>query len=95
MAKESTEDVATEPNLKDEKRTEFTDLAKQFSNLFTEAPRTTDLAQHHIKLTSDESVRSRPYSEPYGMRESLRKDIADMIKMGVIRGPVQLMRHLS
>ena len=85
MAKESTEDVATEPNLKDEKRTEFTDLVKQFSNLFTEAPRTTDLAQHHIKLTSDESVRSRPYSEPYGMRESLRKDIADMIKMGVIR----------
>ena len=63
----------------------MTDLAKQFTDLFTEAPGTTDLVQHHIKLTSDEPVRSRPYPVPYSRRESLRKDIADMIKMGVIR----------
>ena len=50
-----------------------------------EAPGTTDLVQHHIKFTSDEPVRSRPYPVPYSMRESLRKDIADMIKTGVIR----------
>ena len=85
VAKESIQDVATGPNLTDEQRTEFTDLAKQFTDLFTEAPGTTDLVQHHIKLTSDEPVRSRPYPVPYSMRESLRKDIADMIKMGVIR----------
>ena len=53
--------------------------------MFTEAPGTTDLVQHHIKLNLDEPVRSRPYPVPYSMRESLRKDIADMIKMGVIR----------
>ena len=81
----SIEDAATGPNLTDEQRTEFTDLANQFSNLFTEAPGTTELVQHHIELTSDEPVRSRPYPVPYSMRESLRKDIADMIKMGVIR----------
>ena len=85
VAKESIEDVKTGPNLTDEQRTEFKDLANQFTNLFTEAPGTTDLVQHHIKLTSDEPVRSRPYPVPYSMRESLRKDIADMIKMGVIR----------
>ena len=84
VAKESIEDVTTGPNLTDEQRTEFTDLAKQFTNLFTEAPGTTDLVQHHIKLTSDEPVRSRPYPVPYS-RESLRTDIADMIKIGVIR----------
>ena len=83
IAKESIEDVAIGPNLTDEQRTEFDDLAKQFSNFFTEAPGTTDLVQHHIKLTSDESVRSWPYPVPYSMRESLRKDIADMIKLGV------------
>ena len=85
VAKESIEDVATGPNLTDEQRTEFRDLAKQFTNLFTEAPGTKDLVQHHIKLTSDKPVRSRPYPVPYSIRESLRKDIADMIKMGVIR----------
>ena len=84
VAKESIEDVATGPNVTDDQRTEFTDLARQFTNLFTEAPGTTDLVQHHIKLTSDEPVRSRPYPVPYS-RESLRTDIADMIKIGVIR----------
>ena len=61
------------------------DLANQFSSLFTAALGTTDLAQHHIKRTSDEPVRSRPYPVPYIMRESLKNDIADMIEMGVIR----------
>ena len=51
VAKESIEDVTTGPKLTDEQRTEFTELAKQFTNLFTEAPGTTDLVQHHIKLT--------------------------------------------
>ena len=83
-AKESVADVATGSNLTDEQRSEFMDLANQFSSLFTEAPGTTNLAQHHIKLTSDEPVRSRPYPVPYSMRESLKKDIADMIKMRVI-----------
>ena len=84
-AKESVADVATGSNLTDEQRSEFTGLANQFASLFTEAPGTTDPAQHHIKLTSDEPVRSRPHPVPYSMRESLKKDIADMIKMGVIR----------
>ena len=85
VAKESVADVATGSNLTDEQRSEFMGLANQFSSLFTEAPGTTDLAQHHINLTSDEPVRSRPYPVPYSMRESLKKDIADMIKMRVIR----------
>ena len=67
-AKESVADVATGSNLTDEQRSEFMDLANQFSSLFTEAPGTTDLGQHHIKLTSDEPVWSRPYPVPYSMR---------------------------
>ena len=85
VAKESIKDVATGDNLTDEQRAEFIDLASQFQSLFTEAPGTTSLAQHHIKLTSDQPVRSRPYPVPYSLRESLKKDITDMMKMGVIR----------
>ena len=84
VAKESIEDVKTGPNLTDEQRNEFTDLAKQFTNLFTEASGATDLVRHHLELISDEPVRSRPYLVPYSIRESPRKDTADMIKMWVI-----------
>ena len=69
VAKESIEDVETGLNLTDEQRNEFMDLAKQFMDLFTEAPGATDLVQHHIKLISDEPVRSRPYPVPYSIRE--------------------------
>ena len=84
VAKESVNDVAIGDNLIHEQRAEFRDLANQFQSLFTEAPGTTSLAQHHIKLTSDPPVRSRPYPVPYSLRELL-KDITDMMKMGVIR----------
>ena len=85
VAKESIKDVATGDNLTEEQRAEFIDLASQFQSLFTDAPGTTSLAQHHIKLTSDQPVRSRPYPVPYSLRESLKKDITDMMTMGVIR----------
>ena len=85
VAKESVKDVAIGDNLSHEQRAEFMDLANEFQSLFTEAPGTTSLAQHHIKLTSDQPVRSRPYPVPYSLRESLKKDITDMMKMGVIR----------
>ena len=85
VAKESIADVKTGHGLSDTKRTEFLNLAQEFSNLFTDAPGTTNLVQHHINLTSSEPVRSKPYPVPYSMRESLKKDIDDMMKMGVIR----------
>ena len=84
VAKESIADVKTCPGLNDTDRAEFLDLAEEFSSLFTEAPGTTNLVQHYINLTSDEPVRSKPYPVPYSMRESLKKDRDDMIKMGVI-----------
>ena len=84
VAKESVSDVAIGDNLSNEQRAEFLDLANEFQSLFTEAPGTTSLIQHHIKLTSDQPVRSRPYPVLCRLRESW-KDITDMIKMGVIR----------
>ncbi|XP_074609412.1 uncharacterized protein LOC141863662 [Acropora palmata] len=85
VAKESVADVMTGPGLSDTERAEFLDLAQEFSSLLTEAPGTMNLVQHHINLTSSEPVRSKPYPVPYSMRESLKKDIECMMKMGVIR----------
>ena len=85
VAKESVNDVAIGDNLSHEQRAEFMDLTNEFQSLFTEAPGTTSLVQHHIKLTSDQPIRSRPYPVPYSLRESLKKNITVMMKMGVIR----------
>jgi len=66
FAKEYIKNVATGDNLTDEQRTEFMDLANQFQSLFTEAPGTASLAQHHRRLTSDQPVR---YPVPYRLGE--------------------------
>ena len=71
--------------LKSKEQLEFMDLSNELQSLFTKAPGTTSLARHRIKLTSDQPVRSRPYPVPCSLRESLKKDITDMMKMGVIR----------
>ena len=89
VAKESVNDAVIGDNLSHEQRAEFIDLANEFQSLFKEAPGTTSLAQHHIKLTSDQPVRSRPYPVSYSLRESLKKDITDMVKMGVIENHVR------
>ena len=84
VTKESVNDITIGENLSHEQRAEFMDLANEFQSLFTEAPGTS-LVQHHIKLTSDQPVRSRPHPVLYSLTESLKKDITDMMKMGVIR----------
>ena len=73
VAKESVKDVAIGDNLSHEQRAELMNLANEFQSLFTEAPGTTSLAQHNIKLTSDQPVRSRSYPVPYSLRESRRR----------------------
>jgi len=70
VAKESIADVKTGPGLNETERAEFLDLAQEFSSLFTEAPGTTNLVPHHINLTSNEPVRSKPCPVPYSIRES-------------------------
>ena len=85
VTKESIADVKTGPGLNETECAEFLNLAQEFSSLFTEAPGTTNFVQHHINLTFNEPVRSKLYPVPYRMRESLKKDIDDMMKMGVIR----------
>ena len=84
-AKESIDDVTLAPNLTEVQKAKFMRCANQFSSLFTEAPGTTNLIEHHTNLTTEDPVRSKPYPLPYSMREELKKGIDDMIKMGVIR----------
>ncbi|KAK7116867.1 hypothetical protein V1264_002473 [Littorina saxatilis] len=56
-----------------------------FTHRFSDVPGSTSLVEHEVHLTSDVPVRSKPYPIPFQARESLKKDIDNMLKMGVIR----------
>ena len=43
------------------------------------------MIKHEIELTENIPVRSRPYPLPYAMRENLKKEIEDILSLGIIR----------
>ena len=61
------------------------DLIDRYEHIFTDVPGDSNLTEHQIELTSEEPVRSKPYSIPYNVRKSLKEDIQAMLQMGVIR----------
>ena len=43
------------------------------------------MIEHKIELTDNNPVRSRPYPLPYALRENLKREIEDLISLGIIR----------
>ena len=57
------------------RRNDLMNKIEGYKDIFSEAPGKTSLEEHHITLTSNTPVRTRPYSIPYNCRESLKKDM--------------------
>ena len=85
IPKETYLDVQYGQDLAQEQIGELKALVNEFGHVFSDVPGNTDLISHRIKLTSEEPVRSKPYPIPYNIRDELKKDIAEMVKLGVIR----------
>ncbi|KAK7104926.1 hypothetical protein V1264_019564 [Littorina saxatilis] len=83
--KEGVDDVKLGPDLTEDQQKELHDFMGDFTHRFSDVPGSTSLVEHEVHLTSDVPVRSKPYPIPFQARESLKKDIDSMLKMGVIR----------
>ena len=82
--KETYLDVQYSDKLTDEQLQQAKDLVKEFQDIFTDIPGNTDLAEHTIKLTTDDPIRQRPYPLPFSIRETVKKEVQEMLDMGVI-----------
>jgi len=81
---ETYKEVQINPELSTEQQEQVKELIAQFSDIFTDVPKVTNLGEHAIKLTSLEPIRSRPYPLPYALREIVDKEIETMLQLGVI-----------
>lgn len=77
-------DVTYSEDLTEEQLKQAKDLVHEFRDIFTDLPGSTDLAEHTIKLTTDEPIRQRPYPLPYAVRETVKEEVQQMLDMGVI-----------
>ena len=60
-------------------------LVQRFSEIFSDRPGDTNLAEHRIDLTSDVPVRQTPYAVPFALKSSLKKELQQMEDLGIIR----------
>ncbi|CAB3983177.1 Hypothetical predicted protein [Paramuricea clavata] len=60
-------------------RVQLQEVVKQYEHIFNDVPGNANIIEHEVKLTADEPIRSKPYTIPYNVRESLKKYFRDMI----------------
>ncbi|RUS69253.1 hypothetical protein EGW08_022986 [Elysia chlorotica] len=83
--KEDAADVKFGEALTYDQNQEIQLLVEKFSDIFSDRPGDTNLAEHRIDLTSDVPVRQTPYAVPFALRSSLRKELQQMEDLGIIR----------
>ena len=83
-AKETVEDVGISSELDPEQSKQVKRLLQNHRKVMTDAPGRTNLAYHEIKTTSTEPIRSKPYPLPYALRETVNREIDDMLRLGII-----------
>src|SRR5678815_1655515 len=78
--KESVKDIKIGPEIEEDKRSEIKEILSEFKHVFTDLPGKMDIVQHEINLTSQVPIKSKPYSIPYALRETLKKEVSEMLK---------------
>lgn len=83
--KETYQDVKIAETINEQKKQDIKNRIENYKEIFTEKPGKTSLEEHSITLTTTTPVRTKPYAIPYNCRESMKKDIEEMEKMGIVR----------
>ena len=85
ISKETLEDVKINNDMDKDQEADVKLLLKDFIDVFSDIPGTTDLVEHDIVLTSTEPIRSRPYPVPYALKNEIRKEVDNMLQMDIIQ----------
>ena len=82
--KETVDDVTINQALTVEQQEQVKKLLMEVKEIFSDVPKVTHLIEHKVELTEKEPVKQKPYPTPYKMQEVVDKEIAEMLKMGII-----------
>ncbi|XP_033762635.1 uncharacterized protein LOC117344094 [Pecten maximus] len=82
--KEGIQDVEISQDLSDEQRSEVRTLLEGYSDVLTDQPGRTVLAEHDIVTTTAEPVRVKPYPLPFNTKAVITEEVEKMLEMRVI-----------
>ena len=81
---EGVNDVKFGEGIDDSRRAEIDALIHEFEDVLTDLPGRTDIINHTVELNTQTHIRSRAYQVPQSLRETIRKEVDTMLKMGII-----------
>ena len=84
--KETVDQVQINPELSSQQKKQVNDLLREYSDIFSDVPRVTNLIEHRIQLTRSEPVRCKMYPVPYKLQETIDKELKDMEAMKIVEG---------
>ncbi|MGH0185230.1 UNVERIFIED_CONTAM: hypothetical protein FKN15_017326 [Acipenser sinensis] len=80
----STKNISMGEQLLPDQQRELRRLIEEFSDVFSNTPGRTNLAEYDIISPPGVTVRERPYRIPESRRSGVRKEVWDMLELGVI-----------
>ncbi|KAL8568228.1 hypothetical protein ACOMHN_027751 [Nucella lapillus] len=81
---ESVEDIHLGPTLTPEQKVQVKKVAEGNARVVTDLPLQTELEECQLSLCESTPVRVRQYTLPYAKQAVIRKEVEDMLKLGVI-----------
>ena len=83
QGKQTYKDVTLD-KLTPEQKYEMTRIIDKHRGIFSDLPGKTNIIQHDIILTDNTPIRMKPYTIPLHFRDTLQKEIEDLLNMGMI-----------
>ena len=81
---ETSKDVHVGTQLSSDQIFDLQRMMDKYDSNITDVPLRTNAIECEITLTTDEPVRSRPYSVPYARRQAVKDEINKMLELGII-----------
>ena len=77
-------ELTTGEQLTTKQNTELRETLQSFSEVMSDVPGRTDYAEHDIETGTARPIRLPPYRVPQAYRETVKKEIAEMLEHGII-----------
>jgi len=80
----SPDEVHVCPDLSQRQKDEIWVLLREYQDIFSNIPGKTDVIEHQIVLTDSNPVRARIYPVPYSLRNAVKEELSEMVKLGIV-----------
>ena len=87
-ATQTWKDVKISTDLNEDQQMEVRQLLEEYSDVLTDIPGKTNLAECNIELTDDIPFRVKAYPVPYALKKEMDKEVSEMMKADIIESSI-------